>query len=55
MSEDATQPRQVQRVNMSAKGEVVIPESDDRVANLIRMGLTEVEAREAVRAVGNSG
>jgi hypothetical protein len=42
----------VQKVNLSAKGIVEVPDSDERVAALVRMGLTLVEARAAVSAVG---
>lgn len=46
-----SRPR-VQKVNLSAKGIVEVPDSDERVAALVRMGLTLVEARAAVSAVG---
>lgn len=49
-AERESRPR-VQKVNMSAKGEVTVPEDDERVANLVRMGMTEVEARAAVTTV----
>lgn len=41
----------VQRVTLQSKGTVTVPGDDPRVANLVRMGLTEVEARAAVAAV----
>lgn len=41
----------VQKVTLSSKGEVTVPDDDERVANLVRMGMTLVEARAAVASV----
>lgn len=49
-TEGTSRPR-VQKVNLSAKGVVEVPDNDERVAALIRMGMTLVEARAAVCAV----
>lgn len=42
---------QIQKVSLQSKGIVTVPDEDPRVASLVRMGLTEVEARSAVSAV----
>lgn len=47
-----TAPR-VQLVTMKSKGVVTVPEDDERVANLVRMGMSLVEARAAVSQVSN--
>lgn len=44
--------RAVQKVSMQAKAPVEVPEEDERVANLVRMGLNVVEARRLVAEVG---
>ena len=44
--------RAVQKVSMQAKQPVEVPEEDERVANLVRMGLSVVEARQLVAEVG---
>lgn len=51
--EDAQVPAapRVQLVTMKAKGVVTVPEDDERVANLVRMGMSLVEARAAVSQV----
>lgn len=41
----------IQRVTLQGKTAEPVEDGDERVANLVRMGLTEVEARAAIHDV----